>query len=191
MTTSKTSTMASSSVIIERITFRCNLGRIVQVKTTEFCSTSDCVGFVWSRNCSRNKGKPNCSQLKTAVKLHTDQMMRTRNFRVQTDVVERRSVPKSQKEKKAYVERKVGECFQWKAHGQCSERDSCSFSHDIRASGNRRQGQRRKGRPSAPTSHSKAKQTDGGGQKSSKESGTKEESSSDKKKRNSMPIQIL
>ena len=65
----------------------------------------------------RNKGKPNCSQLETAVKLHIDQMMRTRNFRVRSDVVERGSVTKSQKGKKAYVERKVGECFQWKAHG--------------------------------------------------------------------------
>ena len=39
--------------------------------------------------------------------------MTTRNFRVRNDVVERRSVTKSQKGKKAYVERKVGECFQW------------------------------------------------------------------------------
>ena len=28
---------------------------------------------------------------------------------------------------------KVGECFQWKAHGQCSRGYSCSFSHDPRA----------------------------------------------------------
>ena len=60
---------------------------------------------------------PNYSQLKTAVKLHIDQTMRTRNFRVRSDVVERGSVTKSQKRKKAYVERKVEECFQWKAHG--------------------------------------------------------------------------
>ena len=36
---------------------------------------------------SRNK-KPNCQQLKSALKLHIDQMMRTRNFRVRNDVVE-------------------------------------------------------------------------------------------------------
>ena len=78
----------------------------------------------------RNNGTPNYQQLKTAVKLHFDQMMRTRNFRVRSDVVERGSVTKSQKERKP-VEKKVGECFQWKAHGQCSKGDSCSFSHDI------------------------------------------------------------
>ena len=31
---------------------------------------------------ARNNGQPNYSRLKTAVKLHIDQMMRTRNFRV-------------------------------------------------------------------------------------------------------------
>ena len=76
-------------------------------------------------------------------------MMRTRNFRV----------TKSHKGKKAYIERKVGECFQWNAHGQCSKGDSCSFSHDIQASGNSGKGQRRKGRSSSPASHSKTKQT--------------------------------
>ena len=57
---------------------------------------------------ARNNGKPNYSQLKTAVKLHTDQMMKTRNFRVRNEVVERGSVSKRQKVKKAYVERIVG-----------------------------------------------------------------------------------
>ena len=33
------------------------------------------------------------------------------------------------KGKTVSVERKVGECYQWKANGQCSRRDSCSFSH--------------------------------------------------------------
>ena len=49
--------------------------------------------------------EPNYLKLKTAVKLHIDQLMRTRNFRVRNDVVERGSVTKSQKGKKAYVER--------------------------------------------------------------------------------------
>ena len=75
--------------------------------------------------------EPNYYILKTAVKLHIDQMMRIRNFRVRNDVVEGRLVTKSKKGKIAYVERKVGECFQWKAHGPCSKGNSCSFSHDI------------------------------------------------------------
>ena len=64
--------------------------------------------------------------------------------------------------RKAYVERKVGRCFQWKAHGQCSKGDSCRISHDIQDSGNRVQGQRRTGRSSSPAPNSKAKTGEGG-----------------------------
>ena len=62
---------------------------------------------LYDQETAGNKRKPNYSQLKTAVKLHIDQMMRTRNFMVRSDVVERVSVTNSHKGKKAYVERKV------------------------------------------------------------------------------------
>ena len=107
-------------------------------------------------------------------------MIRNHNFRVRNDVVERGSVTKSQKENKACVEKKVIECFQWKAHGQCSTGDSCSFSHDPLASGNKGNGQGRKGRSSSPASHSKAKRTDGEEHKSSQGSGNKQENSREK-----------
>ena len=55
----------------------------------------------------------------------------------------------------------MGECFQWRAHGQCSKGDPRSFSHDTQASGNSGAGQRREGRSSSPAPKSKAKQTDG------------------------------
>ena len=99
---------------------------------------------------ARNDGTPIYQQFKkTEVKLHNDQMMRNRNFRVRNDVVERGSVTKSQKGNKAHVEGQVGECFQWKAHGQCSKGDSCSFSRDPLASGSKGKGQRRKERSSS------------------------------------------
>ena len=94
----------------------------------------------------RKNGQTSFLRNKTSVKLHVGQMMTTRNFSVQNEVVERGSVTKSQKGKKACVERKVGECFQGKAHGQCSKGDSCSFSHDRLAQGDLCSGQRRKGR---------------------------------------------
>ena len=83
-------------------------------------------------------------------------MMRTRQYRVWNEVVERGSVTKSQKGKKACVEIKVGECFQWKAHGHCAKEDCC-YSHDLPASGNKGKGQRRKRRSCSPASHSKEK----------------------------------
>ena len=84
--------------------FSCDPGRIVQVRITGFCSTSDFVGFV-------TVDQPKHAQLKIAGKLHIDQTMRTKNFRVRNDVVERGSVTKSQKGQKAYVERKNGRVF--------------------------------------------------------------------------------
>ena len=47
--------------------------------------------------------KPNDQQLKTAVKLLIDQVMRIRNFRARSDVVERGAVTKSHNGNKAYV----------------------------------------------------------------------------------------
>ena len=43
-------------------------------------------------------------------------------------------LPGVKKGNEAHDERKVEECYQWKAHGQCSKGDSCSFSHDRLAS---------------------------------------------------------
>ena len=85
--------------------------------------------------------------------------------------MERGAVTKSQKKKKACVERKVGESFQWKAHGQRSKGDSCSFSHDKLVQGDLYGGQRRKGRASSPAPNSKAK-IDEGGEKSQKHQAT-------------------
>ena len=116
---------------------------------------------LYDQEVARNSGTPNYQQLQTAVKLRIDQMMRHRNFKARNDVVERGSVTKSHKGNKACVEKKVGECFQWKAHGQWTKGDSCSFSHDPLASTKQDSSQRRKGRSSSPAFHPKAKQTDG------------------------------
>ena len=56
------------------------------------------------------------------------------------------------------MDRKVGECYQWKAIGHCSKGDSCSFSHD-RAPGNMRD-QRQEGQSSSPAPKANS-QTDG------------------------------
>ena len=105
-----------SDVILEGL-YKSKLQDSVQLQT---------VLALYDQETVRNNGQTSYLRLKTSVKLHIDQMMRTRNFRVRNEVVERGAVTKSQKGKKAYVERKVGECFQWKAHGQCSKGDSCS-----------------------------------------------------------------
>ena len=132
----------------------------------------------------RNNEPQSYSRLKTTVRRHMDQTMRTRSFRARNEIVERGAVTKSQEGRKASVERKVGECYQWKAIGQCSKGDSCSFSQDP-ASGNRRD-QRREGQSSSPSPAPKAQaQTDG--KIPSKTSGQKGKSFW-KKRQDSVPI---
>ena len=105
---------------------------------------------LFDQDVARNNGLLNHQQMKTGAKLHNDEMMRNWNFRIRNEVVERGSVAESPKGNKACGEMKVRECFQWKAHGQCSTGDSCSFSHDPLASGKKGEGQRRKVRSSSP-----------------------------------------
>ena len=139
-----------SDVILEGL-YKSKLQNSAQLQT---------VLAIFYQKTARNTGMTNYQQLKTAVKLHMNQMILTRHLRVWIDIVERGSVIKSQKGKKAFVDRKVEECSQWKAHGQCSKGDSCSFRHDIKTSGNSGGDQSSKGRSSSPAPNSKAKQFD-------------------------------
>ena len=107
-----------SDVILERL-YKSTLQDSGQLQT---------VLALFDQETVRNNGQSSYLRLKTSVKLHIDQMMGTRNFRVWNEVVERGSATKSHKGKKACVERKVGDCFQWKARGQSSKGDSCRFS---------------------------------------------------------------
>ena len=59
---------------------------------------------LYDQEVARNNGTPNYQLLKTAVKLHIDQMNRNRNFKARNHAVERGSVTKSQKGNKGYVE---------------------------------------------------------------------------------------
>ena len=97
----------------------------------------------------RNNGEPSYSRLKTAVKRHIDQVMRRINFRTPNQLMGRGTVTKGHKGKKANAERRVGECYHWKANGQCSKGDSCCFRHEP-ASGNRC-AERRKEQSSSPS----------------------------------------
>ena len=107
---------------------------------------------VYDQETVHERKMANCHQVKTAVKLHTDQMMRTRNFRVRNDVVERISVTKSQKGKRGNVERESVRVFSvegtWTMFQQRRLMQFQSWS--TMSSGNRGQGQRRKGRSSSP-----------------------------------------
>ena len=82
--------MGSSPSISERYALTCDAGRIVQVKNARLCSAS--VLALYDQKTVRNNGQTSYLRLKTPVKLHICHMMRTRNFRVRNEVVERGAV---------------------------------------------------------------------------------------------------
>ena len=100
--------MGSSSTISKWYAFSCDPGRIVQVKITGLCSASGPSWLCTIKKPFENNGQTSYLRLKTSVKLHIDQMMRTPNFRVRNEVVERGWTTKSQNGQKACVERKMG-----------------------------------------------------------------------------------
>ena len=66
---------------------------------------------------------------KSMVKRRIDQKLRLRNFDARNERIETGARVTSRMARKG-VARGRGECWQWKAKGQCSRRDKCSFRHD-------------------------------------------------------------
>ena len=67
--------------------------------------------------------------LKTMVKRSFDQKLRLRNFDARIERIETGAVVASRRGSSG-IEMGQGVCYQWKAKGQCSRGDQCSFRHD-------------------------------------------------------------
>ena len=78
----------------------------------------------------QKKGGPDYHRLKTMVKRNIEQNLRIKNFGARNGNDERNAVVKNQGTKQR-EQRSLGYCWQWKANGQCSKGDNCSFRHDV------------------------------------------------------------
>ena len=78
----------------------------------------------------QKKAGPDYHRLKTMVKRSIEQNLRIKNFEARNGNYERNAVVKNQGTKQR-GQRTLGDCWQWKANGQCSKGDNCSFRHDI------------------------------------------------------------
>ena len=63
------------------------------------------------------------------VKRSIDQKLRLRNFDARHERIETGALVTNRRGQRG-VERGPGECYQWRAKGQCSRGGSCSFWHD-------------------------------------------------------------
>ena len=77
---------------------------------------------------------PDYHRSKTMVKRSIEQDTRNQNFDARNGNYERNAVVKNQGTKRC-VQRIIGDCWQWDANGQCSNRDNCSFRQDINKRG--------------------------------------------------------
>ena len=78
----------------------------------------------------QKKAGPDYHRLKTMVKRSIEQNLRMKIFEARSGNYETNAVVKNQ-EVKQREQRSLGDCWQWKANGQCSKRDNCSFRHDM------------------------------------------------------------
>ena len=78
----------------------------------------------------QRKAGPDYHRLKTMVKRNIVQNLRINTYEARNGNYERNAVVKNQ-ETKQREQRTLGDCWQWKANGQFSKGDDCSFRHDI------------------------------------------------------------
>ena len=78
----------------------------------------------------QKKAGPDYHRLKTMVKRSIEQDLRNMNFGARNGNYERNAVVKNQGTKQR-EQRTLGDCWQWKANGQCSKGDNCRFRQDV------------------------------------------------------------
>ena len=82
----------------------------------------------------QKKAGPDYHRLKTMVQRSIEQNLRIKNFEGRNGNFDTSAVVKSQGTKQR-EQRSLGDCWQWKAKGQCSKGDNCSFCNDINKRG--------------------------------------------------------
>ena len=78
----------------------------------------------------QKKAGPDYHRLKTMVKRSIEENLRMKIFEARNGNYETNAVVKNQGTKQR-GQRTLGDCWQWKTNGQCSEGDNCSSRHDI------------------------------------------------------------
>ena len=86
--------------------------------------------ILYNMEIHQKKAGPDYRRLKTMVKRSIEQNLRIKNFEACNGNYERSAVVKNQGTKHR-EQRTLGDCCQWKANGQCSQGDNCSFRHDM------------------------------------------------------------
>ena len=85
---------------------------------------------LYKKEIHQKKAEPDNHRLKTMVKRSIEQDLRMKNFEARNGNFETSAVVKNQRVKQR-EQRSLGDCWQWKANGQCWKGDNRSFRHDV------------------------------------------------------------
>ena len=99
---------------------------------------------------------PDYHRLKTMVKRSIEQNLRIKNCEARNGNYERNAVVNQETKKRE--QKTLGDCWQWKANGQCTNGDNCSFRHDMNKRAKSRQPNPS---PSSPSPNSFMQQNEG------------------------------
>ena len=97
--------------------------------TVRECEKLKTVLDLYNMEIHSKKAGPDDHRLKTMVKRSIEQNLRIKNFEARNGNFETSAVVKNHRVKQR-EQRTPGDCWQWKANGQCSKGDNCSFRHD-------------------------------------------------------------
>ena len=87
------------------------------------------VSELYNLEIHQKKAGPDYHRLKTMVKRSIEHNLRMKIFEARNEHFGTGAEVKSQRLKQR-EQRSQGDCWQWKANGQCSKGDNCSFRHD-------------------------------------------------------------
>ena len=85
---------------------------------------------MYEQEINQNLSNPSYQKLKTMMKRQKDQKFRTRKFQARNERIKRGVLVKTRKGKNVSVEKEQGDCYQWKAKGQCTKGNARNFRHD-------------------------------------------------------------
>ena len=106
-----------------------HLGTFVQIKKRQSEKLNTLLEL-YNMEIHQKKAGPDYHRLKTMVKGSIEQNLRMKNFEARNGNFETSAVVKNQGTKQR-EQRSLADCWQWKANGQCSKGNNCSFWHDM------------------------------------------------------------
>ena len=124
--------LIGSGFIVNKWSFQWRFsGKFVSDAYTRVWSTQKIVLEFQEQDIEQHYSQTSCQKLKIMMKRCLDQKIRVRNCEVRNEIIDTGAPAKDKnRRKEVSVERKQGECHQWRAKTLCEKGDACNSRHD-------------------------------------------------------------